>query len=141
MKFISSTDEAKYTFDGIVPEWRLGQVVVVDVGSGNIKGAYFESAQGGKHVTFSIPLGTKALANKVDSSRGEMGFQEAAQMAKQDILIPQIREQTQVRPGMQTSSRVYLAGGASWALATLTRPCDQQQSITKREERDSLNLV
>jgi serine/threonine protein kinase len=40
MQFISSKEEAIFVFDGIVPESIRDRVLAIDIGSGNIKGAY-----------------------------------------------------------------------------------------------------
>jgi hypothetical protein len=139
--FISDDEEATLVFEGVVPEWRRNQVVMIDIGSGNIKGAYLKDTQNNKkapHITFAIPLGTKEFTKKIQQQQGTSNFVTAAETAKQNLLIPEIREVVRLKPGVQTLPRVYLAGGISWALFTLVRPCQQQQSIETKEERVAL---
>ncbi len=136
MKFISTEEEAILTFEGIVPQWRRNDVVLIDIGSGNIKGAYLED-RNTKHATFAIPLGTKAFTKEINLKRGESTFATAATTAKKDLLIPEIRSLSQRKPGLQNLSRVYLAGGISWAIFTLVRPCQTEQTIQTKEERAS----
>lgn len=135
MEFITVEQEVILSFEGVVPQWRRSQVVWVDVGSGNIKGGYVEDAQNGKYRTFGIPLGTKELTKKINEARGGDGFAKAAERIKREVLVPQLRDAVERNPGLQSLPRVYLAGGISWALATLTRPCDPEQEIDKKEER------
>ncbi|MBW4616337.1 MAG: protein kinase [Desmonostoc vinosum HA7617-LM4] len=134
--FISAEEEANLVFDGVVPQWRREQVVMIDIGSGNTKGAYLKSAQKPENVTFSIMYGTKTFTDEINNSRGNTDFITAAVDTKRKILIPEIRDLIQRKPGAQNLPRVYLAGGISWALSTLMRPCEQEQSVANiREER------
>lgn len=134
MKFITSEEEASLVFDGVVPAWRVNEVTLVDIGSGNTKGAFLDSQ--GQHITFSFPFGTATFTNEIKNSQGNIDFKGAAEKAKQKKLIPQIFSEVQRKPGMQTSPKIYLAGGISWALFTLTRPCSREfDVIGKKEER------
>lgn len=134
MKFITSEEEGSFVFDGVVPAWRLNDTIVVDIGSGNTKGAYLDSNN--KHIPFSIPFGTGDFAKEVKESQGNIDFKVAAENLKQKKLVPQIASEVQRKPGMQNLSRVYLAGGISWALSTLTRPCSKKYTVRgEKEER------
>ncbi|BAY26086.1 hypothetical protein NIES2100_58970 [Calothrix sp. NIES-2100] len=134
MKFITSEEEGSFIFDGVVPAWRLNETIVVDIGSGNTKGAYLDSNN--KHITFSFPFGTAAFTKEVKQSQGNIDFTKAAENAKQKELIPQIVSEVQRKPGMQNLSRVYLSGGISWALSTLTKPCSKEYIVIgKPQER------
>jgi serine/threonine protein kinase len=138
VNFISNEEEATLVFDGVVPQWRRSEVVTIDIGSGNIKGAYLEDDRSNKHAIFSIPLGTKKFTKEINAKRGADSFITAAANAKRDLLVPEIREFIQRKPGFQTLPRVYLAGGISWALFTLVRPCEPEQTIKTKEERNAL---
>jgi serine/threonine protein kinase len=141
MQLISSKEEAIFVFESIVPESIRDRVFAIDIGSGNIKGAYLENpySKTEKHITFEIPLGTGVLTDKIyEILKGGKDFAAAAENAKRYLLIPFIRETIQVRPGMQTLPRVYLAGGIPWALFTLVRPCQVQESFKTKEERVAL---
>ncbi|NJL39110.1 MAG: hypothetical protein HC899_21940 [Leptolyngbyaceae cyanobacterium SM1_4_3] len=133
MEFLTPEAEANLAFDGVVPEWRRGEVVLTDIGSGNTKGTFLNSDN--QHVTFSIPFGTVTFTDEVKRIQGNAGFQEAAEGAKKE-LTQLISNEIQRKPGMQNSPRVYLSGGISWALSTLVRPCSEEYSVTgKQEER------
>jgi serine/threonine protein kinase len=132
MKFISVEDEAKFVFDGVVPEYRRQQVITVDIGSGNTKGAFLN---GKEYQTYGIPVGTADFSKKVDEKRGDQSFIAEAERLKKELVTPQIRQTTRLTPAFANTSRIYLAGGIAWALATLTHPCDQDQTIDTKEER------
>jgi serine/threonine protein kinase len=144
VKFISVEDEAILAFDGVVPEKRRNQVVSIDIGSGNTKGAYLEETQQGqpdKYTTFGIPYGTKSFTKIVDQRPAGADFIKTADEQKQKLLIPEIRSLAGRKPGLQNLPRVYLSGGISWALFTLVRPCStkagEQQTIETTEERQA----
>lgn len=137
-KFISVEDESILAFDGIVPPHRRSEVVSIDIGSGNTKGAYLESVQqagGDKYTTFGIPFGTKSFTKEIDKRPAGADFVKAAQEQKNKLIIPEIRSLTGRKPGLQNLPRVYLSGGISWALFTLVRPCQPEQTIETKEER------
>jgi serine/threonine protein kinase len=134
MEFISAADEAKYVFDGVVPEWRRSEVISVDIGSGNTKGAFLKSGQK-EDETYNVPVGTADFSREIDKKRGDKSFTLAAEEQKKAIVIPEIRNAVQLKPALLNSPRIYLAGGISWALATLTHPCDKEQTVVRKEER------
>jgi hypothetical protein len=121
--FINPSQEAVLVFKGIVPVRRLSQVVVLDIGSGNSKGAYLESPKSGDFATYSLPVGTKSWAAAVNASRtGDISFAAAADALRGSKLLPAVRSCIEQFPGMQGRRRVYLAGGTAWAMATLLHP-------------------
>jgi serine/threonine protein kinase len=132
MKFISVEDEAKFVFDGVVPEYRRQQVITVDIGSGNTKGAFLN---GKEYQTYGISVGTADFSKKVDEKRLDKSFTAEAERLKKELVTPQIRQTARLTPAFANTSRIYLAGGIAWALATLTHPCDQDQTIDTKEER------
>jgi serine/threonine protein kinase len=137
VEFITPEAEAKYIFDGVVPTWRRNNVFQIDIGSGNTKGAYLQAAQATEYQIFIVPLGTKTFTKEIASNQGQADFTQAAVTTKGTVLVPQIRDMVQRKPGMQTIPRVYLSGGIVWALSTLIRPCMKEQSIQTKEERVS----
>jgi serine/threonine protein kinase len=137
VEYITPEAEAKYIFDGVVPTWRRSNVFQIDVGSGNTKGAYLQASQATEYQTFIVPLGTKTFTKEIASNQGQTDFTKAAETTKGSVLVPQIRDMVQRKPGMQSIPRVYLSGGIVWALTTLIHPCTKEQSIQTKEERVS----
>jgi serine/threonine protein kinase len=141
MKIISVEDESIFGFEGTVPDWRRDQVVTVDIGSGNIKGAYLENpnTNNEKHITYESPWGTKTFAKRIKDLQGENSFIAIAKSERENTLVLQIREIIQLKSGLQALPRVYLAGGITWALFTLVRPCQVQEAIKNtKDERIAL---
>ena len=123
MDFITPEMEARYEFQGIVPRGRYSEVVLVDIGSGNTKGGYVEKLTPEVMIaTFNIALGTKTYAQEINKARGDGAFRVTAEVLRKEKLIPLIAEPVQQFPGLQTSPRLYLAGGICWAMATLLHP-------------------
>jgi serine/threonine protein kinase len=139
MAFISTDQEATLIFEGIVPEWRRNQVLSLDLGNGNSKGSFLQNSGQGEYSTFAL-LGSGTFKDEVDKIKQERGiatFTEAAAIAKKERLAPQIQAVLQSKAGLQNTPRIYLSGGIAWALSTLIRPCEPEQTIDKKEERVS----
>ncbi|NJM67851.1 MAG: protein kinase [Acaryochloris sp. RU_4_1] len=137
VEVISPEQEATYVFSAIVPPHRLDQVLMLDIGSGNTKGA-FQNANGSAQSpgTFSFPWGTKTFTEEVDRIRGSQDFVTALTRLREQIL-PDFRQRTRLLPILASKPRVYLTGGIVWSLATLVRPCQPEQVIAKEAELSS----
>ncbi len=122
IEYITPEQEATLVFRGIVPARRLQQVVLLDIGSGNSKGAYLDGAGAADFAVFAVPLGTKVFAEEINKAKGDRTFTAAAEPVRTELLAPKIHTQIRDLPGLQNRSRIYLAGGTPWALATLTHP-------------------
>lgn len=123
IEYITPEQEATLVFQGIVPKKRLTQVVVLDVGSGNTKGAYVERTEPKlEFATFALALGTKLFAEEITKSKGDAPFAAAAVRVKTDSLLPKVQNATRDYPGLQNRKRAYLAGGITWVLATTMHP-------------------
>lgn len=132
--FISAEDEAKYAFEGVIRllpntdsrnrnlrELRRQQAILIDIGSGNTKGAYLED---GGITTFEIPWGTASFSNEVDKQRDARAFKDVSADLRTGLLVPKIRDATQRKVGLRNLGRVYLIGGIAWALTNLIHPED-----------------
>jgi hypothetical protein len=132
IEYATPEKESDLLFRGIVPFHRLTQVVVLDIGSGDSRGAYVDKLRPDLSFTnFEIPWGTKTCAGEINKLRRDGDFRVAADAFRLDILVPAVKGQIQRAPGMQTSRRVYLVGGIAWAMATLLHPYDQEGSWVK----------
>jgi len=124
--FMDVARECRLVFRGIVPPRRMGlnQVVVLDIGSGNSKGAYLtRNIPPFEFETFSVPLGTALLAKKVNEKRNPGdAFLPAALGVVAEQVLPALQSQVRAKPGMQNCSRVYLAGGLPYVMTTLLHP-------------------
>ena len=128
MDFVTAEQESKHVFNGVLKlipkkrnqrDKREQEVVVIDIGSGNIKGGYYDSGAN-QIVTFELPfLGTKTFSKKVDQERRDAGFKETAQDLRTQIVQPAIRNEANRVPGLKNKPRVYLVGGIVWATSSL----------------------
>jgi hypothetical protein len=126
MEFINVEKEISLEFLGIVPARRFNQVVLVDIGSGNTKGAYSQHSEGRAVLkTFQVPWGTKTWAHEINQTRGDGDFGLAADVLGENKLLPAIRQFAQENPDLNSRRRVYLAGGITWAMCRLLHPYDQ----------------
>jgi serine/threonine protein kinase len=131
MDFISVADESKYVFDGVVPDWRRSQVITLDIGSGNTKGAFLDDK---KYVTYEVPVGTGDSTIQLDKNLDDMSFTAKAEEQTKAKVVPAIRQAIRQQPKLTNSPRIYLAGGIVWAMATLTRPCEKEENIARKQE-------
>lgn len=124
IEYIDAEKEAALVFRGIVSPRRLGQVVTLDIGSGNSKGAYVEKSKPEvKFTTYSIPWGTKTYAQEINKGRKDGSqFMVVADPLRKELILPAVQSAVRDFPGMQNLRRVYLAGGTPWAMATLIHP-------------------
>ena len=141
MDFIDSEEEARYAFSGILSlipmQWRSNpnnredkswQAVVLDIGSGNTKGAYQELRGKNKYIeTFELKWGSKTYSDEVDKQLGQNSFIDTSKKLRYALLRPAVKELVGRKPGMVNKrDRVYLIGGIGWALKTFTQPGNRQ---------------
>lgn len=125
---ITVTDELTFLVRGLGLADR-DEVVVIDVGSGNVKCGYYVGegplAVAKYHVLTDGPPGTKALSNaalaEVKKSPGT-GYLAALEKAAAAQVREPIEVSAAANPGMKTRTKYYLLGGAVWAMSTLTDP-------------------
>jgi hypothetical protein len=128
MDFVTAEQEGRLVFEGTIKQIpkekgqqdrREKQAVVIDIGSSNTKGGYFDSSTG-RVDTFEIKYGTKTFSQKVDAERGNnMPFADKAKELRENVLRPAIRSEAIRVSGLKNQKRVYLIGGISWATSTL----------------------
>lgn len=128
MEFITAEQEGKLVFEGSLKQIprerdqrdrREEQAVVIDIGSGNTKGAYFDTSTN-RIATFEIKYGTKTFSKKVDEEKGNnLPFADKAKELREHELRPAIRKEAERVVGLENKPRVYLIGGIPWATSTL----------------------
>ncbi len=135
MDFIDVEQEATLIFKGIVPFNQRGQVLTIDIGSGNTKGAFIEKTKIENILTFELAWGTKSFAKKVDEEKGDDNFKKTAGNLRKKILIPKIKEIAKQKSELKNLSQVYLSGGIVWAMTTIMQP-DNQNKLVKITDED-----
>jgi exopolyphosphatase/pppGpp-phosphohydrolase len=132
IQFITVEREVELSVTGIVPAKYLDSALLLDVGSGNTKGGYRETGQG--HVSMGIPYGSVTFADLIKKRSGKGNYAETAVALRQEILSPSLKKAVENKPGLVKRERIYLSGGASWALANLIRPSDRGSYVALSAE-------
>lgn len=131
LEFITKDDEVLYNVVGSIPVDKVAKALSVDVGSGNTKIGYLDRS-GGKNsvVAVEIPLGTVSLTDvAIKAGDNPRALSNAADTAIKNELAPKLRQEMQKRPGYRNRRPVYLAGGIVWAVATFTKPGNDQAFV------------
>ncbi len=140
--------EASLSIAGTIPRryqdratWfdNRGMSVLVDVGSGNIKGGYqqIRILPKGKpenvFFTFGIPQGTIGFSDEVEKEAGAGAdikkFASQAQILSGKSVREPLQRELEKRPGLINRKKVYLNGGIVWAMVTLLYPQDRQPLV------------
>ena len=132
VSYITIEQESQLVFRNIVPADQVGDVVVLDIGSGNSKGSYADVRDDGLRLaSFGIPFGTKTFAQKIDDERHDGAFAITAESLREQFIQPAIRDDVAIAPGMQHRPRIYLVGGIAWSMALVTHPFEMKQTLIK----------
>jgi exopolyphosphatase/pppGpp-phosphohydrolase len=123
MTFVSPEREVELSIAGAVPAKYAAGALLLDVGSGNSKGGYRDGDKG--CVSASVPYGSVTFTDAIKKRADKGSFAEAAVLLRREVLVPAIRKAVEGKPGLLKRERVYLSGGAVWAMATLLRPGDR----------------
>jgi exopolyphosphatase/pppGpp-phosphohydrolase len=119
MDFISVKREAELTITSVVPKKDRYAAVLIDIGSGNTKGGGEKEGMG--LITFGIPFGTVTFTDRVKKEAAKGRFHETA---------PSLQKSLRGKTELAERKRVYLAGGAVWALTTFMKPDDRGSFVT-----------
>jgi len=127
MDFVTAENEVRFTLFGVVPDDELFTAELVDVGSSNTKWGHLQPAAneaGYTMISAHIPAGSKTLHKTIETQVGEFAepekYQNAARAARQRIKAE--LQQQATASGSKPLDKVYLSGGAVWAMVTLVKP-------------------
>jgi exopolyphosphatase/pppGpp-phosphohydrolase len=121
MDFITVQRESELSIIGIVPRAYQNVSLLIDIGGGNTKGGYLDGTK--KYVTFGVPYGTKTFT--VAAEKRSKDPVKGTALAAAEALRPALRSQVKEHPALAGRERVYLSGGACWALANFAKPTDR----------------
>jgi exopolyphosphatase/pppGpp-phosphohydrolase len=127
MDFITVEQEADLSILGIVPRKLLGTSLLIDIGSGNTKGGAW--VKKGEFDHFGIPFGSVTFGERVKKDFGKDGPVKGSERLRREVVRPALKTALNDHPGLRKRNRVYLSGGACWALATFTRPGDRSPYV------------
>lgn len=133
---ISQKQEVELLLRGSIPREQWENAVLVDVGSGNVKCGYIHP-QRGPHVERPYVIdaeieGTVAYRQTIEkqlkSEKAGDSFRRFCKVAEQgrDKLAAEVADEIGRSPGLLSSERhrVYLSGGAPYAIASLLHPLE-----------------
>lgn len=121
---VDPATEAKLSFDWTVLSHRRQQVLLIDIGSGNTKGGYYEQVgtPQQRFRDFSVPLGTKSFAKAIRDKWPTDPVIAHAQSIFDGQFLPDLNGDIESAPGLLNKPRVYFSGGIFWATSVLMRP-------------------
>jgi hypothetical protein len=143
MTFIDVTTEVVMSLKGgVVPAKDRGSSVFIDIGSGNVKCGYYEEETKTSVERFivakDLPYGTKTYtdeARKSVNAKDNAQFLAAAD-AKRDLITDPLSTSIERKPGLVNRQRIYLSGGAVWALASLVHPESAKEKYVRLQGKD-----
>jgi len=129
---IDQATEVDLLIRGAIPRQDWGNAVLIDIGSGNVKCGYHHPKRG-LHVETNYAVsdvieGTVAYTKTIQvemarsGRRGFADFCEAAERLRSKAVVEKVANQIARKPGLENRTRIYLSGGAPWAIVTLTNP-------------------
>ncbi|OQW90643.1 MAG: hypothetical protein BWK78_06500 [Thiotrichaceae bacterium IS1] len=132
--FLKVEEEVGLILNNRISKKEQGRSVLIKVSSRNMKGGYrqTDSVKSEPFTTFTIPLGTKQLAEDAiennPQATGNRGlFIETVNKLLKESLPKLLRDEMKKAPGLDNFRKVYLTGGIVWAMFTLTVPTNQEK--------------
>jgi hypothetical protein len=139
---IDAARECTLNFDWVVPRYRRQSAVLIDIGSGNTKACYLETAgvRGTRFQAFELlNLGTVTFTElaerRMPQSERFLNLTTAEGVAREAV-VPKLQQMRNVATGLLTKPRLYIAGGAAWAFATTTHPESVEANWTRLWPQD-----
>jgi exopolyphosphatase/pppGpp-phosphohydrolase len=120
MTFIDVKRETELSIAGVIPPGHVGASILIDIGSGNTKGGFRDGDKGA--VTFGVPFGSVTFADAARKRVEAGSYADKASALRQAVLGPALKKAIEDKPALAQRERVYLGGGAVWAMASLVRP-------------------
>jgi hypothetical protein len=139
MLFLTVQEEVQYSIVGIIPKEHRSSAFLVDIGSGNTKGGYIENFETDpRFVIAEVPLGTLTATNEMKKAAEKAAADPKAtedestgviyaERVRAQIFEPALSKDMSNKGGFVNRKRMYLSGGMSWVLATLTHPGDSDK--------------
>lgn len=119
VEFITSAKEAELTIRGTLPRSEWTQITMLDIGSGNTKGGYFNETE----FKYIDMLGVSTFTQRIEKGKKNKSFADACKSIYEDeIKDDLVRSQFAQLPAYQTRNKCYFMGGIVFALTTYLHP-------------------
>jgi hypothetical protein len=129
---IDQATEVDLLIRGAIPRSHWDDAILIDVGSGTVKCGYHHPQRGihveRNEVVATVIDGTIAYTKKIQAEmtkggeRGFAAFCDVASRLRGPEVVEKVADEINRKPGLINRKRIYLSGGAPWALLTLTNP-------------------
>ena len=129
---IDQAAEVDLLIRGAIPRQDWGNAILIDIGSGNVKCGYHHPKRGlhvaTNYVVSTAIEGTVTYTRTIQEEMARSGghgfadFCEVAQRLRGKAVVDKVASEVGRKPGLENRNRVYLSGGATWAIVTLTNP-------------------
>lgn len=131
LDFMTADVESRLTIKGSIPQRDYLNSMVLDIGSGSIKGGTIELEKN-RTYTFSS-FGTKfgvsnltdKLASIIKNSDNKALSDNELQKVKDSIAVP-LKVMFDNVPKARDKDNIYIIGGAAWAFVVLTKPDEKE---------------
>lgn len=152
MNFLDVESEVQLSIVGTIPQrvrlkkrWIDNREIslLLDIGSGNTKGGYQNTRQTTDrskefdYVTVGVPQGTVSFTNEITRNLGAdqdlQTFAKKAVELRPTVVQGALRNEMERKPGLVNRPRVYLSGGAVWAMTTMLHPEDRRAYVPLTE--------
>ena len=132
---VDSKDEARYAALTCVPPKERGTTLLLDIGSGNTKGGYFEDPT--TFTGMALEMGTTTYSDKLaENAAVAPRFRKPAEELRRNLLLDPLTQEVDRKPGLKTRPKVCLIGGTVWAMTTYTHPKEAAQSRVRLSVAD-----
>jgi hypothetical protein len=115
LRVLTRADQARLSFDWIVPANRRSDALLIDLGEGDTQLGWYDGARWRAQ---ALPYGTRTLAGAVKRRWPEVRTEDFAARAAQH------HAETAVPLAVPQRSAIWLTGGIVEALAAITHPAD-----------------
>jgi hypothetical protein len=133
VEVISVLKESVLSHYGIIPDADRYNTFLIDIGSGNTKGGYF-NGDTKEFTMFEIPSGTKSVTNLAEKNCGAncdfLAFKNKVPRVVDSIENSEIIYAVNASGAFPASTTMALSGGIAWAVASLLYPENTAQHVT-----------
>jgi len=118
LEIVNAAQEAEYAFRWLVALSDRDNSTFIDIGSGNIKGGHI-NPETGEFASFEIAEGISSLMSAAQALPDTTSIQDRMAAVVAERITPRL--EVLKRDGF-ANDRMYLSGGAVWAMRCVTHP-------------------
>lgn len=138
---VTTEKESKFLFKNGVPIKSRDEALLLDIGSGNTKGGFYEKKGGlNKFINLNMNLGTMSLSELLSKQNKLSNFNDyvAATDNFYNELNNDIKQIYEAKERCFDKKKIYLSGGSPWAFYTLFYEDDSKKNFLEFNPSDVL---